>query len=232
VGSVEVPHLNDRTPERPTAGTVTLRVEPLRTAAAAATVRADELELLEHGYEEVAAVVEDRATDLRDREKTWYLVRTSGPRPTRGWLPPEDAGRFRRLDELIRGLCFLTPNWNRILLRAPGTAWSDSLVDERDQPSASIAQVHWLTLLESRGVVSRGDHQRQHMFRSTGLPDRDRSRMGSRIRAKRQAQHLVLLKRMLSTATARKARGSNPGIHVNYAAKMSLRTIEAIERRS
>jgi hypothetical protein len=119
VGVVEVPRVtgtfaDDGTPIPPNSTTpVDLRREPSDASAVAVSITAlDQLETVEHAYEERAAIV-------FAREREWSRVRTSGG--INGWLSPRDAGAFHSLEELLRGShAYLTDAWDGILYAKPG----------------------------------------------------------------------------------------------------------------
>ena len=120
IGVVEVPRIagtyaEDGTPIPPDPSRpVELRREPVDSSPVVATVRSlEQLETVEHTYEERAAIV-------HTRQGEWSRVRTSGG--IDGWLSPRDAGEFQSLQELLReALAYLTDAWDGVLYAAPGS---------------------------------------------------------------------------------------------------------------
>lgn len=73
----------------------------------------DDLELREHSYEVLSVVT-------YQEKEGWYLIGIKNNKLTRGWICPEDAGKFRPYKELITdSLTYLTDEWDGIIWRTP-----------------------------------------------------------------------------------------------------------------
>ncbi len=122
LGLVEIPRVfpqvfpNPDSPPREM-GPVTLRSGPSSQAEEVAVLETpDQVESLEHSYEESSAVVYGYQ---RAEGQSWYGIRTASGQF--GWLPQEEVGRFRPLAELFDdSLAYLTEDWDGRLFRVAG----------------------------------------------------------------------------------------------------------------
>lgn len=73
----------------------------------------NDLELKEHGYEVLSAVA-------YQQKKGWYLIGIKNNKLNKGWITPNDAGKFRPYEELIvNSLTYLTNEWDGIIRKVP-----------------------------------------------------------------------------------------------------------------
>lgn len=166
LGSVEVPALHQllNVGEPPAApGPVRLRQEPRADAPVAVVVETWEgLVSLEHGAEQVSAVVDETRYGP---DGLWYRVRYSvGDRSGEAWLAPADAGRYRMVYELLRGLAFLTAAWDGRLYDRPGGSEARAFEGLGERPDAAIAdaasvgeELWLLVVLVNGSICGSGD---------------------------------------------------------------------------
>jgi hypothetical protein len=141
IGLVEIPalhrQLNEGGPDAATA-TVSLRAQPARDSGVAIVVRdRREVESREHGYEQVSAAVYERVYPLAGG--LWYRLRYEAEGDVRyGWLEHTDGVEYREVSSLLmRGLAYLTADWDGRLWERPSAAASPRSLDLRD-PSRSV----------------------------------------------------------------------------------------------
>ena len=74
----------------------------------------NDLEMKEHGYE-ISSVI------IYQEKEGWYLIGLENNKLNRGWVSPEDAGKFRPYEELIaESLTYLTKEWDGVIWKIPG----------------------------------------------------------------------------------------------------------------
>lgn len=139
LGLVELPDLFGRhDPNGPPGQTLTGPVTPVR-AFDAPSVRAnvvviittaEQIEVEEHAYEEVSALV----YDVRNG---WFEIALRGASRATAWVSPDDAGPFRSVASLVSAGGYTTIGWDRRLRTVP--EWSNEgtkvPVTSRDDPA-------------------------------------------------------------------------------------------------
>jgi len=123
IGLLEIPKIfGIADPNGPPGSTISFSKIPIKAysdASIAAKVvklveRQSDLETKEHGYE-VSSVI-----TYREKEG-WYLIGLKNSKFNRGWVSPNDAGKFRSYEELIaESLTYLTTTWDGIIWKSPG----------------------------------------------------------------------------------------------------------------
>ena len=145
VGLVEIPRLfgasgsEDGPPGSapPVPGAaVTLFHEPNDRSTVALTIRdREELDVREHGYEELSAAAYGRRAG-------WFLLRSKDKHFA--WLSPRDAGEFRPYPQLFKdALVYLTRDWDRTLRDAPGGKIKSRVPPDPDDPSTVDPERDW-----------------------------------------------------------------------------------------
>ena len=113
---------------------------------------------VEHGYEQVSAVVFQRVLE----GGPWYKVRYAiGDCKGTGWLSPRDAGKHRTFFEIIhKSLSYMTDAWDHRLYKSPNpNAPFEILSTPMDRSDASVASVanidgeEWLLVVIQDGTV-------------------------------------------------------------------------------
>ena len=137
IGLVELPRVWDAdAPSPATAARLSdqpmpIHVAPLLSSAVSDWVSSpSDIESREHGYEAVSAAV--YAT-----QGGWFRIRVHG---RLGWIPPGEAGRYRRIEELLRdGLTHLTSAWDRRVASEPGA--TPVLVPRHSNDSVHVSEM-------------------------------------------------------------------------------------------
>jgi hypothetical protein len=171
IGSVEIPVLHDvvnKGVANLQRGEITLYSAPDDKTPLVTITDRSEIQSLEHGSEQLSAVVFERA---HRSDQLWYRVQfKTSEREGPGWLPARSAGQFRSLHDLLTShRAFLTGAWDRVLYQAPNrAAKQDTLANVGARQHAIVAttldetgdrQNAWLLVVLTDGSLCDGGSQ-------------------------------------------------------------------------